>query len=141
MERKYPEPTVGALIINNSGEILLVKSPKWNCGYTIPGGHVELGEKIEDALKREIKEEVGIDIEVVGPLMVQEAIFPKTFFKKKHFIFLDYLCKAKNTEIKLDGREMTGFIWIKPEKALNLDIEPFTRNMINKYLENIKDKE
>lgn len=140
MEQKYPEPTVGALIINGDGEVLLVKSPKWKSEYTIAGGHVELGEKIEDALKREIKEEVGIDIEIVKPLLVQDAIFPKDFIKKKHFIFLDYLCKAKNTEIKVDGREMVGFLWVKPEEALRLDIEPFTRNMINKYLENIKSK-
>lgn len=101
---------------------------------------MECGEKMEDALKREVKEEVSIDIEIVKLLLVQNAIFPKDFYKKKHFIFIDFLCKAKNTEIKLDDKEMTGFIWVRPEEALKLDIEPFARNMINKYLENIKSK-
>ena len=61
-EKKYPEPTCGALIFNPVGKIFLMKSRKWRDKYVMPGGHIELGEKIEDALKREIKEETGLDI-------------------------------------------------------------------------------
>lgn len=61
-EQLYPEPTCGALIFNPAGKIFLMKSYKWKDKYVIPGGHVELGEKIADALKREIKEETGLDI-------------------------------------------------------------------------------
>jgi len=49
----YPEIGVGALISNKQGKILLVKSPKWFDKYTIPGGHVELGENLEVALIRD----------------------------------------------------------------------------------------
>ncbi len=51
MRQRYPEPTVGALIFNNEGKIFLMKSHKWKGKYVIPGGHVELGETIEKALK------------------------------------------------------------------------------------------
>jgi len=47
--QKYPEPRVGALIFNSKGEIFLMKSHKWNNKYCIPGGHVELGEIMENA--------------------------------------------------------------------------------------------
>ena len=53
---------VGGLIENDEGKILMVKSP--DRGWEIPGGQVEAGETLTDALKREIKEETGIDIEV-----------------------------------------------------------------------------
>jgi len=54
--------SVGGLIENNEGKILMIKSP--DRGWEIPGGQVEAGEALTDALKREIKEETGIDIEV-----------------------------------------------------------------------------
>ena len=55
MTQVYPEPTVGALIINNKKEILLVKSHKWlNNKYSVPGGHVEIGESFEEAIIREV---------------------------------------------------------------------------------------
>ena len=48
-DQKYPEPAVGALILNSEGEIFLMKSHKWHEQYVIPGGHIELGETIEEA--------------------------------------------------------------------------------------------
>ena len=132
--QKYPEPTVGALILNSKNEILLMKSPKWKDKFTIPGGHVEVGENIETALKREIKEEVNLDIEVIRLLDVQEAIFSKEFFKPKHFIFLDYLCKAKSDNAEADKKEAEEVMWSSPEKALKLNLGPFTRKLIEVYL-------
>ena len=86
MAQVYPEPTVGALIINNKKEILLVKSHKWlNNKYSVPGGHVEIGESFEEAIIREVKEETGLEIVPKRLFMIQECVQPKEFFKKKHF--------------------------------------------------------
>lgn len=54
--------TVSGLIENDEGKILMIKSP--DRGWEIPGGQVEVGENLTQALKREVKEETGIDIEV-----------------------------------------------------------------------------
>ena len=54
--------TVSGLIENDEGKILMIKSP--DRGWEIPGGQVEVGENLTHALKREVKEETGIDIEV-----------------------------------------------------------------------------
>lgn len=54
--------TVSGLIENDEGKILMIKSP--DRGWEIPGGQVEVGEDLIQALKREVKEEAGIDIEV-----------------------------------------------------------------------------
>src|SRR5207245_3375703 len=97
----FPEPTVGALIVNNEGKNLLARSRKWFDRYTLPGGHIEVGETMVDAVKREVKEEVGLDVDVVDMLLMQEVIFAPEFYKKKHFIFIDFYCESKNEQVKL----------------------------------------
>lgn len=135
MVQLYPEATVGALIVNQNGEVLLVHSEKWGEKYTVPGGHIELGERAEDAIVREVKEETGLDSEVAELLILQQAIYPKDYRKHEHYIFMDYVCKAKSWDVKLDGRELQSYVWVKPEDALELDLEEYTRNFVLKYLE------
>ena len=134
----YPEATVGALIVNEVDKVLIVRSSKWNNKYTVPGGHIELGERAEEAIKREVREETGLDVEPVKLLLVQQAIYPKDYHKHEHFLFMDYLCKAKSSEVKLDGRELQEYLWVTPEDALKLDMEEYTTNFVVKYLEELK---
>jgi len=129
-EKKYPEPTVGVLIFNQEGKVFLMTSPKWQGKYSLPGGHIELGETMEDTAKREIKEETGLDIFDIQFLMVQECIFSEEFYKKKHFVFLDYIAKVKNTNVVLDGREGTEYVWVTIDDALKLPLNPYTKNTI-----------
>lgn len=138
MVQLYPEATVGALVVNGKGEVLIVRSTKWNNKHTVPGGHIELGERAEDAIKREVKEETGLDVEPVRLLLVQQAIYPKDYHKHEHYVFMDYLCNARSSEVKLDGRELQAYVWVKPGEALKLDMEPYTRNFVAKYLEELK---
>src|SRR5712691_2712324 len=131
----FPEPTVGALIVNNQGKILLAKSHKWFDRYTLPGGHIEVGETMVDAVKREVKEEVGLDVDVVDMLLIQQAIFAPEFYKKKHFIFIDFYCKSKNEQVKLDQKEIQDYIWVYPGGAYNLKLDSFTKKTLDKFLE------
>ena len=59
-EKIYPEPVVGALIFNQEGKIFIMASPKWQGKYSLAGGHIEVGETNEKAVKREAKEEIFI---------------------------------------------------------------------------------
>jgi len=131
---------VGALVVGPGGAVLIVKSQKWGRKYTVPGGHIELGERAEDAIRREVKEETGLDCEPVKLLLVQQAIYPKDYHQHEHFIFMDYLCVAKGTQVKLDERELQEYVWVNPEDALKLDLEEYTRNFVEKYLEYLKQK-
>ena len=131
----YPEPTVGALIVNKEGKILLVKSHKWFDKHTLPGGHIEVGETMVDAVKREVKEEVGLDVQVGNMLLMQEAIFAPEFYRKRHFIFIDFACRSKDEQVKLDQDELQEYLWIYPGAAYNLKLDSFTRKTIDKFME------
>ncbi|OLB72535.1 hypothetical protein AUI06_01135 [archaeon 13_2_20CM_2_52_21] len=131
----YPEPTVGALIVNKEGKILLTKSHKWFDKYTLPGGHIEVGETMKEAVIREVKEEVGLDVEVAEILLMQEAVFAEEFWKRKHFIFFDFLCMSKDQRVKLDGREIQEYVWEYPGAAFKLNLDSFTKKTLEKYLQ------
>jgi nucleoside triphosphatase len=133
-EQQYPEPTVGALIFNQEGKALLIVSPKWHGKYAIPGGHIELGETIEQALKREIKEETNLDIFDIHFLTLQEFIFGEEFYEKKHFLFIDYVCQTNDTNVILN-EEGNDYVWASIDEALKLPLEPYTKATLLRYKE------
>jgi nucleoside triphosphatase len=111
-----------------------MKSPKWRGKYVVPGGHVELGESLEEALRREIKEETGLDIYDIEFVCIQEFVYDEAFWEKRHFIFLDYACRTDSEEVRLND-EGESFVWVSLEEALELSIEPYTERAIRTYLE------
>lgn len=133
LEQRYPEPTVGALVFNQERKLLLMRSHKWRDKLVVPGGHVELGESMEEALRREVKEETGLEVYDIELLCIQEFIYDDAFWAKRHFIFFDYVCKTDCTEVTLDS-EAYDFIWVVVEEALELPIEPYTERAIKEYL-------
>ncbi len=134
-KQQYPEPTAGALIFNQKGELFLMKSYKWCDKYVMPGGHIELGETIEQALRREIKEETGLNIYDIKFLCLHEFIFRRDFWKKRHFLFFDFVCKTKSKKVTLNS-EGQEYVWVSLEKALKLPVEPYTKQAIKIYKQN-----
>ena len=123
------------MIFNSEGKILLIKSQKWENRYIFPGGHVEFGETLEEALKREIKEETNLEVEEIKFFTNLEFIKPEDYYKKGlHFVGIEFTCKAVSLEVKLDERESFEFIWIKPEDSLNLDLQNQVRKSIELLL-------
>ena len=132
-EQQLPAVTVGALIFNQKGKVFLMKSHKWRGKYVVPGGHIELGETMHKALKREIKEETALNIHNIEYLCLNEFIFDKSFWKKKHFIFLNFTCKTNSTKVELND-EAQGYVWTGLKEALKLPVEPYTRTAIEECL-------
>ncbi len=132
--QKYPEPAVGALILNPEKQLFLMRSHKWHGQYVIPGGHIELGETMERALIREVKEETNLDIHNIEFLLFQEFIFDKSFWKKDHYIFFDYLCRTDSSDVILN-EEAEEYTWVSVEEALKLQVEHYTRVVIEAFME------
>lgn len=129
----FPEPTVGVFIFNPSGEMLLVKSHKWPGKYVVPGGHVELGERIEEAAIREAKEETGLDVYDLKFILFQQYVYDTSFWKKRHFIFFDYACKTDSLSVELND-EAQEHVWVEPEAALRLPLDTYTRTALERII-------
>ncbi len=133
-EQVFPEPTVGVFIFNPAGELLLLKSHKWPGKYVVPGGHVELGERLEETAIREAKEETGLDIYDLKLILFQEFIYDPAFWKKRHFIFFDYACKADSLKVELND-EAEDHVWVRLEDALCLPLDSYTLTSVEKIIE------
>jgi nucleoside triphosphatase len=132
--QQYPEPTVGALIFNREGKLFLMRSHKWKGKWVVPGGHIELGERMEDALRREVKEETNLDIYDIEFLCFQEFIYDERFWTRSHFIFFDYACRTEGTDVKLND-EAEEYVWVTLDEALAMPVEHYTAIAIRAYRE------
>jgi nucleoside triphosphatase len=131
-DQTFPEPTVGVFIFNPEKSVLLLKSHKWPDKYVVPGGHVELGEKIIAAAIREAKEETGLDVYDLEFICFQEFIYDPSFWRPRHFIFFDYACKTDSLDVQLND-EAESYVWEPLDEALRLPLDTFTRFSLEKY--------
>lgn len=99
MNRRYPDKPfagVGGIIFRGE-EVLLVKRgrPPSAGKWSIPGGLVELGESLEAAVRREIREEVGLDVRVLDLVAaLDRVILDENGRIEYHYILLDFLCES-----------------------------------------------
>lgn len=132
-EKKYPELIVGALIFDKDGKVFLIKSPEWVNKYVIPGGHVEVGETLEEAVKREVKEETGLDVFDIEFIRFGQFIFEKEYLKKRHFVGVQFACRTDSTEVRLNS-EASSYLWAPIGEALKLPLTKYVRDNIDEYL-------
>jgi ADP-ribose pyrophosphatase YjhB (NUDIX family) len=136
MSRLYPSlPVVGVgAVIVHHGEVLLVRrgNPPLEGEWSIPGGALELGEKLRDGIAREVLEETGLDVEV-GPLLdVVDSIFPDHEGRAKyHYVLIDYLCHPRAGTLAA-ASDASAVRWARPEELGPLGLKPFTIAVIQK---------
>lgn len=95
MVGERPIVGVGAIIIDNGGIVMVRRGRGPAEGlWSLPGGRVEQGELVEDALRREVKEETGLDVEITGFAGVFEIL------GDAHYIVLDYIARRKGGELE-----------------------------------------
>ncbi len=112
---------VGLIIKNiNSNKILIAKSPKVINGWTIPGGHLEFGERIKETAKREAREEIGLNVIFEKILRVCEVVEKKADKDIFHMISFHVLCFTKDDVCKIDNREIVETRWVDIDSAINM---------------------
>jgi len=107
---------IGAVIEDEAGRILLVKHvPErggfWQGKWICPGGEFELGETIEEGIKREVREETQLEVDLIAPLYPFDRIVKSNGEASLHVIYVDYLARATGGELKA-GSDIGEAIWI-----------------------------
>jgi phosphoglycolate phosphatase-like HAD superfamily hydrolase/ADP-ribose pyrophosphatase YjhB (NUDIX family) len=126
-----PLATVGALIFNARREVLMIRTHKWSGLWGIPGGKIKRGEPALAALRRELKEETGLNIKDIKFVLVQDCISSKEFYRDAHFVLLNYTCRcvAKNPRVVLN-EEAREFQWLKLAAAAKLKLNKPTKILL-----------
>jgi len=130
-----PVATVGALVFNRAGEVLLVRTQKWSNLWGIPGGKIKLGERCVDALRRELKEETGLDICDIAFVMVQDCIHSREFYRDAHFLLLNYTCRCESSAVVRLNAEAQEYCWVAPTAAMDLALNRPTRTLLMAFLD------
>ena len=132
--RRYPvRPVlgVGALILD-AGRVLLVERGKEPlAGYwSLPGGAVETGERLEDALVREVLEETGLQVTTDSIATVFERIMPDASGAcEYHYVLVDFYCTIKGGEPRA-GDDSARVEWFAIESLAGLRMTEGTREVI-----------
>ncbi|WP_036772629.1 nucleoside triphosphatase NudI [Photorhabdus australis] len=123
-------------LIEYDNRYLLCKMPS-NKGvfpgqWALPGGGVEAGETIEQALLREIREELGSELELdhIEPWTFRDDIRVKTYedgsTEEIYMIYLIFNCRAKNTKIIIND-EFESYAWVMKEDLYKYDLNEATK--------------
>jgi 8-oxo-dGTP diphosphatase len=131
---------VGAMIEHDSsGKILLLKRAE-TADY-LPGiwedmgGRIKQFEEPEEALRREVREETGLEIEVLKPLAVFHD-YRGERTAENELVIITYWCKAKSDQVAL-SEEHTDYQWVSPEEALELAEHVGVRKDIQAWIDEI----
>ena len=136
MKRLYPsQPLVGVgAVIICDGRILLEKR-KYDPGkgrWSIPGGLVDLGEKVEKAVIREVKEETALDVDKPQHLdVVDNVVLDEKGRVKYHFIIIDFFVKLKGGLLRAasDAAELE---WVPLNEVESYDLTKTFRDFFEK---------
>ena len=112
--------SVAAMVHNGKGKILLVNSP-WR-GWEYPGGLIEPGETFEEALRREIREESGVEVEIERFVGICKNL-------EKDIVNIDFVCRYVSGELTTSD-ESTEVVWVTPEEAVKMITFPLTKKRL-----------
>ena len=134
MKREF---SAGGIIFNDQGQVLLIKNAQMKdpskSYWGFPKGHLEEGEDSQTAAIREVKEETGINVEVVSKLGDSRYIY--TGDNQKIFkVVTVFILKVMSGELKIQPEEIIEAKWIDPTKALSILSFSNDKKLLNQAL-------
>lgn len=134
--RRYPTRPflgVGALIFD-ADKILLVERAKEPLKgfWSIPGGIVETGEKLEEAIRREVREETGLEVDGLSLFEIFERVIPDAEGKPEyHYVLIDYLCRRARGTLQA-ASDVSRVAWVSHEQLSSYRITEGTLGIVEK---------
>lgn len=138
-ERRYPDRpivAVGAIVVEN-GRVLMARrgtEPSYGL-WSVPGGAVRLGEDLKTAARREIREELGIDVELTDVTEIMERVTRDAEGRiQYHYVVVDYLARHVHGEPR-PSPEALEVRWIAPEEFPKFEMTRGTAEIILRIME------
>jgi ADP-ribose pyrophosphatase YjhB (NUDIX family) len=140
--REYPaRPIVGVGGVTiRDGRVLLMRRARapLQGEWSIPGGALDVGESIAEGVRREVAEETGVDVRVLGPIGTFERIIRDASGKVQyHYVILDYLCEAIGGEVRA-GSDAVDAAWVAEGEVGRLALSETATNAVGKAFEMAK---
>jgi mutator protein MutT len=139
MKREFPDHpivSVGGVVIHHNRVLLVRRGREPMKGeWSIPGGALELGETLQDAVRRELKEETGLDVEPTRILLVLDRILKYRRRVKYHYVIVDFACQLKGGRLA-PASDVLEARWVRQndlpryhltDKASRLILQAFNR--------------
>ena len=136
IRREYPDrpvPGVGAVVVENGRILLVQRGSAPRAGHwSLPGGAQELGETFAEACLREVREETGLDVEVLGVVDVVDSITRDDAGRVRfHYLLVDMLAIPSGGALRA-GSDVVDARWFTPEEAYALSLWSETARIIRK---------
>ncbi len=136
-ERQLRQRIIVCPLIQNEGAYLLCKMPQdrgvFPGQWALSGGGLEPGERIEEGLRREIREELGdrLQITEIQPWTFRDDVRTKSYAggstEELHMIYLIFDCQAANRDVIIN-EEFDDYAWVKPQDLKGYDLNEATRS-------------
>jgi ADP-ribose pyrophosphatase YjhB (NUDIX family) len=116
MKREYPEGPivgVGGVVVHRHRALLIRRGCEPLKGeWSIPGGMLELGEELAEGVRRELKEETGLEVEPLGIVAAFDRITWEGKRVKYHYVIVDYVCRLKRGRLK-PASDVVDARWVR----------------------------
>jgi len=135
-DRRYPKRPIvgiGALIFNRDRILMAQRGKEPLKGWwSLPGGALEIGERLADGVRREVREETGLEIRPLGVLEIFERIMhDASGATEYHYVLVDYICRITGGEL-LAGDDVAVVEWVRRRDLPKLQITEGTLAVIEK---------
>jgi 8-oxo-dGTP diphosphatase len=134
--RRYPKRPlvgVGAVLLDRDRILMAQRGKDPQKGlWSLPGGALETGERLADAVRREVREETGLEIRPLGVLEIFERILRDARGEPEyHYVLIDYVCRVTGGTL-CAGDDACRVAWVRRRELANLPITEGTLGVIEK---------
>jgi 8-oxo-dGTP diphosphatase len=129
----YPRVGVGAVVLRH-GRVLLVRrgQPPSAGRWSLPGGLVDVGEPLTEAVRREVREECGLEVRVVGLAGVIDRIVRDADGRVRyHWVLIDYLAWAESDRVEA-GTDAADCRWVEVDRVGELEVTEGLVDMVHR---------
>lgn len=139
MAREYPaQPVVGVgAVVVRDGRVLIVRrahEPRKG-EWSLPGGHLHLGESLIDAVRREVKEETGLEVQPAAIVETFERVHRDPDGRVRfHFVIIDFVCESPGGDA-VAGSDAEAVAWVTAAELDAYGVNPHAVAIIAKGLE------